>query len=297
MRCLWAGLWSCALLVGPGQALGDDSKASSRVRVMSFNIRYGTANDGENSWSKRRDFLVETIRKFDPDLLGTQETLEDQRDFLVAKLRGYGVEAAGRDDGKEAGEMAALFYRLERFERLAGGHFWLSEQPDVPGSKGWDAALPRIVTWVRLRDRQAPNDPPILYLNTHFDHRGRQARLESARLLRRKLMELGQGARIIVTGDFNAGEGSPPYRSLFASDQGQPVLLDTFRVAHPMRQKNEGTFNGFRADAVMGERIDWIACSPDWQVEEAAIDRTVREGRVPSDHFPVVAVLRVRPAK
>src|SRR3954453_19665447 len=133
-----------------------DAPAAPPVRVMSFNIRYGTAKDGENAWEKRKEFLAETVAAFDPDLLGTQETLAFQRDFLAAKLAGYGVFAAGRDDGKEAGEMAALFYREARFEKLAGGHFWLSETPDVPGSKGWDAALPRVATWVKLRDRVAP---------------------------------------------------------------------------------------------------------------------------------------------
>lgn len=265
------------------------------VRVMSFNIRYGTANDGENSWPKRREFLWETIRTFDPDLLGTQETLADQRDFLKEKLSGYGVEAAGRDDGKEAGEMAALFYRLERFERLDSGHFWLCETPDQPGSKGWDAALPRIATWVRLKDKFAPDGKPVLFLNTHFDHRGRRARLESAKLLRRKLESLGQGCRMIVTGDFNAGEGSEPYLAMFGTDgNSSRELLDTFRIYRPTRQNDEGTFNGFRPHAVTGPRIDWIACSPDWWVRQAAIDRTTRDGRVPSDHFPITAVLRAK---
>jgi len=288
----------CAIAGVVGLLLGLSLWAAEQprpVRVMSFNIRYGTANDGENSWPKRREFLVETIRNFDPDLLGTQETLAGQRDYLVEKLRGYAVEAAGRDDGNEKGEMAALFYRRERFERLDGGHFWLSDKPDQPGSKGWDAALPRIATWVRLRDQFAPDQKPVLFLNTHFDHRGRQARLESARLIRQRVEELGRGCRVIITGDFNAGEGSPPYQALFAGDNGKPaLLLDTFRVHRPERRNDEGTFNGFRADAVTGQRIDWIACSSDWTVQHAGIDRTVRDGRVPSDHFPVTAVLSPR---
>src|SRR4051794_32745868 len=103
------------------------------VRVMSFNIRYGTADDGDNSWGKRRAFLIETIKSFDPDLLGTQETLAEQRDDLAAGLKGYGVLAAGRDDGRGSGEMMAIFYRESRFEKLGGGHFWLSETPDEAG--------------------------------------------------------------------------------------------------------------------------------------------------------------------
>lgn len=260
------------------------------VRVMSYNIRYGSANDGENSWSKRKAFLIETINAFNPDLLGTQETLASQRDDLVAGLKGYGMLAVGRDDGKESGEMMALFYRESRFEKLDGGHFWLSETPDIPGSKSWDSSLPRMVTWVKLRDRNAPKLSPIAYFNTHFDHRGPRARLESANLIRRKILELGKGCRIIVSGDFNSAEGRPPYKVLFADG-----LRDTYRAAHPAKFEGEGTFPNFRAGVTEGARIDWIGCSPDWEVKEASIDRTARDGRTPSDHYPITAVLRATP--
>lgn len=263
------------------------------VRVMSFNIRYGTAADGDNHWDKRKDWLADTIKTFDPDLLGTQETLAFQRDFLAAKLTGYEAFAAGRDDGKEKGEMAALFYRAARFEKVDGGHFWLSEAPDQPGSKGWDAALPRVATWVKLKDRAGPAGPPVLFLNAHLDHRGAKARTESARLIRAKAAELGAACRVVVTADFNAGEASEPYKALFADADGKPApLVDTFRLAHPTRAPNEGTFSGFKATQVRGERIDWIAASRDWEVRVAGIDRTAKDGRTPSDHFPVTAVLR-----
>lgn len=267
--------------------------AVAPVRVMSFNIRYGTAKDGENAWEKRKEFLAETVAAFDPDLLGTQETLPDQRDFLAAKLPGYAAFAAGRDDGKDAGEMAAVFYRKDRFEKLDGGHFWLSDTPEKPGSKGWDAALPRVTTWVKLGDRTASGGKPVLFLNVHLDHRGEKARLESARLIRAQIAELGKGCRVVVTGDFNAGEGGEPYEALFGKRDDKPSpVADTFRVAHPTRGKSEGTFSGFKADATGGDRIDWIACSRDWDVRLAGIDRTACDGRTPSDHFPVTAVLR-----
>lgn len=259
------------------------------VRVMSFNIRYATAPDGVNRWDQRKDFLAETITAFDPDLLGTQETLAGQRDFLAAKLPGFEAFAAGRDDGKEEGEMAALFYRTARFEKLAGGHFWLCDQPDSVGRKGWDAALPRVASWVKLRDKAAPDGRPVFFLNTHCDHRGAVARRESANLIRAKAGTLGAGCRVVVTGDFNAGEGSDPYTALFGD---RSPLVDTFRVAHPTRGKAEGTFSGFKAAATGGDRIDWIAASRDWEVRQAGIDRTARDGRTPSDHFPVTAVLR-----
>lgn len=280
-----------ALAIGPARGRADE--ASSDVRVMSFNIRYGTANDGENHWERRKEFLIETIRAFDPDLLGTQETEGFQRDYLAQQLPQYDVLGVGRNDGRESGEMMALYYKRARFEKLAGGHFWLSETPDQVGSKSWDSSLPRMVTWVRLRDRLRAEAPPILFLNTHFDHRGPQARLESARLLRRQAAALGAGGSLIVTGDFNAGEDSEPYRALFASSENEPSpLVDAFRAAHPQRGPNEGTFSGFRADAVGGARIDWIGISRDWQIVQAEIDRTARGGRTPSDHFPVIAVLR-----
>ncbi len=263
------------------------------VRVMSFNIRYGTAKDGENHWDHRREFLVRTIQTFKPDLLGTQETLAFQRDFLADSLKDYEHLGAGRDDGREAGEMTALFYRRDRFEKLDGGHFWLSETPEIVASKSWDTSLTRMVTWVKLKDRQQKDAQPIVFFNTHFDHQGVAARLESARLLRRQLTKLASDCRIIITGDFNTGEKSAPYDALFLSDDPDSFsLVDTFRVAHPNRTQEEGTFSGFRANAVGGERIDWIAASDYWQVIDASIDRTAVSDRTPSDHFPVTAILR-----
>jgi len=268
------------------------SPAADPVRVMTFNIRYGTAKDGENHWDNRKDFLIDTIKAFDPDLLGTQETLGFQRDYLAEQLPGYGFLGVGRDDGKEQGEMIALYYKQSRFEKLAQGHFWLSDTPDTVGSKSWDSSLPRMVTWVRLQDRKNPAASQILFVNTHFDHRGPTARLESAKLLRQRIERLAAGAAIILTGDFNSGEGSPPYKALFAEPDGKPSpVIDCYRTAHPDRAPNEGTATPFDPKKTTGSRIDWIACSRDWKVLSAQIDRTERNGRIPSDHFPVTAVL------
>jgi endonuclease/exonuclease/phosphatase family metal-dependent hydrolase len=264
-----------------------------QLRVMSYNIRYGTAPDGENHWERRKEFLVATIRAFSPDLLGTQETLSFQRDYLAEHMPEYEVLGVGREDGKERGEMMAVFWRKDRFEVIDSGHFWLSETPEIPGSKSWDSSLPRMVTWVKLRDRLAESKPPIVWFNTHFDHRGAVARRESARLIRRKLEELGKGCSLIIAGDFNAGESSEPYRILFGmSEDGRlSPVVDTFRVAFPVRGAEEGTLSGFDVRNVTGPRIDWIACSRDWTVVKAGIDRTARDGRTPSDHFAVYAVL------
>ena len=290
-RLRWAAVGLAVLLVSGPVLRGQEETAAAAVRVMSFNIRYGTAPDGDNAWPHRREAVFGVIRDFKPNLLGTQETLAFQRDELLEAFPTLAALAAGRDDGREAGEMAAVFYDRDRFEPLDSGHLWLSETPKVPGSRGWDAALPRIATWVKLRDRTAPQDPPLLFLNAHFDHVGERARLESARLIRRSLATLGAGCRLVVAGDFNAAEASPPYAALFTEAAAGPTLLDTLRVAVPQSAGSEGTFNGFDPTHTAGGRIDWIGCSADWRVVAAGIDRTASAGRAPSDHWPVTAIL------
>jgi len=280
---------SSAVGIADGSAVGRDT---TPITVMSYNIRYGTAPDGENHWDKRKAFLVETVKAANPDLLGTQETLPEQRDYLAEQLPTHCVFAAGRNDGKESGEMMAVYWRKERFEKIDGGHFWLSESPDKPGSKSWDSMFPRLATWVKLRDLKTDGAKPILWVNTHFDHRGKQARLEAAKIIRQRFATLGKDCSLIVTGDFNTAEGGDPYKALFdpLGETKSPVV-DSFRVAHPRRGESEGTASGFKADATKGNRIDWIACSRDWTVRKSDIDRTARDGRTPSDHFAVIAVL------
>jgi endonuclease/exonuclease/phosphatase family metal-dependent hydrolase len=262
------------------------------LRLCSFNIRFGTADDGENHWSLRKDAVVVAIRQFAPDVLGTQETLAMQRDYLLTALPHYRAVAAGRDDGKAAGEMTALFYRVDRLDLLDSGHFWLSTTPERPGSKDWDAAITRMASWVKLRDRDNPNAAPLLVINTHFDHVGQTARLESARLIRRKLRSLGEGCTLVVMGDFNCGENSPPYSALLDAAPDDRRLIDTYRAAYPQRREDEATFQAFDATRVKGERIDWILVSDDLETVSASIDRERYEGRLPSDHFPVTAVVR-----
>jgi endonuclease/exonuclease/phosphatase family metal-dependent hydrolase len=269
-----------------------DPDSTGDVKVMSYNLRYGTAKDGENHWDKRKDFMAETIKAANPDLLGTQETLGFQRDFLAEILPNYGVLAVGREDGKEKGEMTAIYWRKDRFEKVDGGHFWLSETPADAGSKGWDTSLPRMATWVRLKDK-VKEGKPVLWVNTHFDHKGKVARIESAKLIRNRLGTLGKDCSLIVTGDFNSGEGSEPYKALFdLRETDESPVRDSYRVAHPKHEENEGTTTPFQAAPSKGTRIDWIGVSRDWKVISAGIDHPDREGRTPSDHFPVNAVLR-----
>lgn len=292
-----AGICAPAAAGAPG-----DEAAPGELRVMTFNIRYGTAPDGENAWEKRRELLVETIRAFRPDVLGTQECLAGQAEFLRAALPGYGCVGVGRDDGQLAGEMCAVFYREDRFQLVAEGHFWLSETPDVAGSRGWDAALPRIASWARLRARD-DTLRTLVCLNTHFDHVGEAARLASAKLLSARAQAVAGGAPAIVLGDFNTptDPGRPgPYTALLGLGEGAEetegglALRDVYRRLHPPRS-DEATFHGFTGGRD-GARIDWILATPDWTPVAAAIDRTARDGRWPSDHFPVTAVLRWPPA-
>ena len=273
-----------------GQETTSPAKKDDSLKVMSFNIRYGTANDGANHWDKRHELVIKTIQAGSPDLLGTQETLAFQADYLRKHLPQYSWVGRGRESSPEKGEQCAVFFKTNRFEKLAEGHFWLSAEPDKPGSRGWDAALPRMVTWVKLKDRQSGNS--LVWFNTHFDHRGAKARLESARLLARKVPEIAGGHYFIVTGDFNSSVASKPYLAMFGkSDDAKSVMIDTFRRISKNQDKPQGTFNGFKGTS-SGARIDWIAASARFEITAAEIDKFEINGQYPSDHFPVTATLR-----
>ena len=275
--------------MGPAAAASPPAAevATADVRVMSFNLRYGLAADGDDAWEHRHDLVFDAIAAFSPDLLGVQECLDFQGAFLRANLPDHDFVGAGRDDGNSGGEMCAVFFRRDRFELVDSGHFWLSETPEVVASRAWDAALTRMATWVILRTRdQRPET--FLYLNTHFDHVGETARRESAKVIRAQLAIIAPDLPVIVTGDFNAAADAAldgPYRVLTADG----ALIDTYRALHEAAP-GEGTFNSFRGESD-GDRIDWILCTSDWVVREAGIVRSERRGRYPSDHFPVTAEL------
>jgi endonuclease/exonuclease/phosphatase family metal-dependent hydrolase len=262
---------------------------------MSFNIRYGAANDGENSW-KHRDYLVlETIQNYGPDLIGYQEALKFQVDFLKQNLKGYGFHGIGRDKGTEEGEYVPVMWKMDRFELVDSGHFWLSETPEIPGSISWDSSLTRMLSWVVLRDKKAVGyQKELVFANTHFDHRGNQARLESAKLIRQRAEEIMNDIPIILTGDFNTTEDLAPYAALCKAEgfNGKP-LVDAFRVIHPEVSDNERSFGAWvgRRD---GKRIDWILHTDDFVTLNAAINYTQDAGRYPSDHYPVEAIVRLK---
>jgi endonuclease/exonuclease/phosphatase family metal-dependent hydrolase len=184
-------------------------------------------------------------------------------------------------------------YRTDRFEQLDSGHFWLSETPDVPGSKSWDSSLPRMLSWVVLQDRRAPQRP-FVFANVHFDHRGLQARLESARLLRQRAADLQEQFPIVLTGDFNTTEDDPPYAVLVGGQGfGNLPFVDAYRVIHPERSPHEASFSNWTG-VRQGSRIDWIVHTPHFHTLNATINYTQEGGRYPSDHYPVEAVVRLK---
>lgn len=258
------------------------------LRVATFNIRFGTAKDGENHWEQRRQLFFATVKKMDADVIGFQEVLAFQFDEIKAAIPGYELIGAGRNDGKCDGEFVPVAFKSDRFNRVEFGHFWLSPTPDTPGSRGWDAKLPRMATWVRLKDKSSGKT--LLFVNTHFDHIGKQARIESAKLLRKRLKSWSGAEPAILVGDFNARETDEPYRELVGEKPGEIHLLDAFRIAHPQRMKDEGTFHGFTGDRTRG-RIDWILYTPDFATVSCEVAHDTENHRYPSDHFPVVAVL------
>lgn len=256
--------------------------------VMTFNIRYGTAQDSTNAWPLRRGVLYDVIRAHSPQVLGLQEALRFQIDEIRGRLGGYAEVGVGRDDGREAGEYSAILYDSKRLEVLEQGTFWFSSTPETPGSTSWGNSITRISSWARFRDSA---DGGTFYVyNMHWDHQSQPSRDSSAVAVLRHLATVSPAEPIIVMGDFNAGETNSAYRVLLAGASrvdGAPRMLDTFRAVNPSAS-NVGTFHGFRGGAD-GEKIDAVLISTDWDVLAATIDRTAKDGRYPSDHYPVTA--------
>lgn len=287
--------------------LGADSAATAPaaggdLRVMTFNIRYGTANDGDDSWKHRRELVFDVLRKHRPDAVGLQEALRFQIDEIRKAVPGYEEIGAGRDDGREKGEYSAILYRSDRLRAGEQGTFWYSDTPQKPGSKTWGNNLPRVCTWARLLPAKSGSGLRPFYLfNTHLDHQSQPSRERSAELLAARIGAREHRDPVIVTGDFNVAEDNPVIRYLkgkvarasTAPDEAaaSPALVDTYRVLHP-EKKESGTFNGFKGTRG-GAKIDYILAPQDVRVLEAAILHDNSEGRYPSDHFPVLAVLRL----
>lgn len=278
--------------------------AVPELRVMTYNIRGdfdgGQATDNPGSWlavegRSRRDLVIEVIRGADPDILGVQEAYRNQMDDLRRALPGHDSYGVGRDDGVDAGEFSGIFFRSGRFTAEQRGTFWLSREPEDPGSKFPGAATVRIASWVVLRDAVAGH--LVFTLNTHWDHVSQAAREAGATLIRRKLDRLPPTQAILVMGDLNADEDNPAFNRLVAAGAapGSRSLIDSYRSAHPQRAFREATANGFVGQD-FGTRIDHILHSDDVETLDSQIDRTDFNGRLPSDHFPVTSRLRLTAA-
>lgn len=279
-----------ALVVGltvPATAQGPAKVQPQPLTVMSFNIRYGTANDGENHWTKRRELLFDVIREQNADLVGLQEALASQIDEIVAAVPGYAVVGVGRDDGRARGEFSAILFRTSRLRVAESGTFWFSDTPAVPGSRHWGNNITRISTFARFIDRDGRG---FWHFNLHLDHQSQPSRLRSTELLLQRITNRSIPAEpVVVTGDFNVGEDNPALHTLVGPPGGAPgAFVDTFRVRHPTAQE-VGTFSGFKYGSTTGAKIDYVLVQPGTEVLDAAIVRTSRDNRYPSDHFPVVA--------
>ncbi len=255
--------------------------------VMSFNIRYGLADDGADSWEFRKDLVVGVIEEYQPELIGLQEALQFQLEAILDRFPEFAFVGIGRDPGGE-GEYAAILYRRDRFEKMDSGTFWLSETPEVP-STHWGNKHLRICTWARLLDKRTGKS--FYYYNTHFDHQSQPAREKSAALLAERMAQRTHPDPVILSGDFNAGEDNPAIRYLIGMPGPagtSPVkLVDTYRQLYP-DQEPAGTFNGFKGEN-SGDKIDYIFVLPGTKVLSAAIIRDSMDGRFPSDHYPVLA--------
>ena len=275
-------------------ALADSRAASGDpLTVMSFNIRYGTAKDGDNHWSARRNMLFDLLREQDADLVGLQEALDFQIEEIVAAAPAYAVVGVGRDDGAARGEYTAILFRKSRFHVAEAGTFWFSDTPAVPGSRSWGNTITRICTWARLVDRDGRG---FFVFNVHLDHQSQPSRERSTLLLRERVMARSTPEPVVITGDFNVGEDNPALATLTqpaaAGGTAAAPFVDTFRVVHPVAEE-VGTFTGFTFGRTAGDKIDYVLVEPDAEVMRAEIVRFSRNERYPSDHFPVVARVRL----
>ena len=263
------------------------------MRVMSFNIRMNTPADSSDAWPYRKDMAASMIRFHKADLAGLQEALPEQVEDLEKRLPEYSWFGVGRDDGVNRGEFSCIFYRKERFQKMDGNTFWLSEIPDQPGM-GWDAACPRIVSWVKLKD--ILTGKIFYYFNTHFDHRGKQARRESAILLRKQINLLAANEPVVITGDFNCDQESIPYKILTGKGENIPGdnLIDSKSIAAYPHHGPTTTWSGFKSAFWPGRlAIDHIFVGTGIDVIFHGTLSDTFDGRFPSDHLPVIAEIKI----
>lgn len=249
------------------------------ITIASYNLRLNTEDDGINAWPNRKEHVKALVRFHEFDIWGTQEAFIDQLKDLESMAE-FGHLGAGRDDGKEAGEHSAIFYRKSRFKVLQSGDFWLSETPEKPGI-GWDATCcNRICSWAKFKDLVTKKE--LYVFNVHFDHRGKEARLQSGYLMVRKIKEIAGSTPVILTGDFNSTPETEQIKYI------QTLLNDSKTASVQPPYGPEGTSNSFKFDAPLQKRIDYIFVSKGIQVLKYGVLSDSKHQRYPSDHLPVL---------
>lgn len=266
------------------------SKKKDIIKVMTMNVRYDNTDDSLNSWSNRVPLICSLISKAKPDIMGLQEVLWNQYQEMDSLLNDYSSVGVGRDDGVRGGEMNPVFFRKGRFDLVRTLTFWLSDTPEVPGSKGWGASLPRIVTWLELVDKN--NHKHFFLFNTHFAHDSDSARIMSSRILIKEVAGISDGFPYIVTGDFNMFPYTTAYSILTGPDESVPVLRDTYFVSEKKPVGPTYTFNGF-SDQPGNGRVDYIFVKNGLRVfNHATLDVKQKEIFI-SDHWPVIAQISI----
>lgn len=263
-----------------------DKHSEAFVEVMSFNIHLDHEADSMNNWKYRKDNAARMIAYYDPDIVGMQEVVRNQRDDLKKRLPKYTALGVGRADGKDKGEFCSLLFKTERFELVKNGNFGLSENPDSIGKKGWDAACERIVTWAVLKDKVGGSQ--VAVFNTHFDHVGEVARRNSAVLILEKIKQIAGNLPVVLTGDFNGTLDSEPVTIL--TEAGMKNAYSTAKVTYGP----QWSFHDFGRIPIEERRlIDFIFVNAPIEVERyRTVDDKPDDGYL-SDHTPVVATLRL----
>ena len=260
---------------------------AQQMNIVTFNIRYNNPGDGINAWPNRIEMVTGLLRFQEADIFGLQEALIGQVEDIQKKLPEYEWFGVGRDDGEKGGEFSPIFFRKSKFILIDHGTFWLSETPDKP-SKGWDAALNRIVCWGKFQSKVTGKK--FFVFNTHFDHIGVEARKNSALLIRDKIREITQdkGFPVILTGDFNLTPDSDPIAMI------KKYLSDSREVTVEPPYGPVGTFNEFKPGTEGNNRIDYIFVNGNIKVLKYAVLSYEIENRSPSDHLPVFVKVQLK---
>lgn len=261
------------------------SLSAQEFTAMTYNIKYANENDGENSWSKRKYFFANQLKFYHPQIFGVQEAVKSQINFIEENLSDYQHVGVGRE-GKDKGEFSAIFYDKTKFKVLESNTFWLSETPNEI-SKGWDANYHRICTYALMEEKESGKK--FYFFNTHFDHRGDEARTNSARLIIQKIKDINaEHYPVLLTGDFNLEPETKPIQFI------KSYLNDAKDASAEIKLGPSGTFNDYDFSTPVTSRIDYVFHSEEVKVETYAVLSDNEEGRYASDHLPVFVKVEIK---